>query len=176
MKFLLIKLKIIFFLFFFLTNSLSQDKIVYVDMNILINTSKAGISINKQMQKLIDNNNKEYEKIEKKLLKEEDDILKKKNVLDPEKYNQEIITFKNKIANLRKERKDKVSLIRNKNVKAKNDLVKHVTKILAEYSAKNEITLVLNKDGIILGKKNIDVTEKILELLDKKVQNIKLKN
>ena len=145
-------------------------------MNILINTSKAGVSINKQMQKLIDNNNKEYEKIEKKLLKEEKDILKKKNILDPEKYNQEIITFKNKIANLRNERKDKVSLIRNKNVKAKNDLVNHVTKILAEYSAKNEITLVLNKDGIILGKKNIDVTEKILELLNKKVQNIKLKN
>jgi outer membrane protein len=128
------------------------------------------------MQKLIDNNNKEYEKIEKKLLKEEDDILKKKNILDPEKYNQEIITFKNKIANLRKERKEKVSLIRNKNVKAKNDLVNHVTKILAEYSSKNEITLVLNKDGIILGKKNIDVTEKILELLNKKVQNIKLTN
>ena len=122
-------------------------------MNVLINNSKAGISINKQMQKLIDNNNKEYEKIEKKLLKEEDDILKKKNILDPEKYNQEIITFKNKIANLRKERKEKVSLIRNKNVKAKNDLVNHVTKILAEYSSKNEITLVLNKDGIILGKK-----------------------
>ena len=176
MKILLIKFKIIFFLFFFLTNSFSQDKIVYADMNILINTSKAGISINKQMQKLIDNNNKEYEKIEKKLLKEEDDILKKKNVLDPEKYNQEIITFKSKIANLRKERKDKVSLIRNKNVKAKNDLVNHVTKILAEYSAKNEITLVLNKDSIILGKKNIDITEKILELLNKKVQNIKLKD
>jgi outer membrane protein len=176
MKIFIIKLKIIFFLFFFLTNSFSQDKIVYVDMNVLINNSKAGISINKQMQKLIDNNNKEYEKIEKKLLKEEDDILKKKNILDPEKYNQEIITFKNKIANLRKERKEKVSLIRNKNVKAKNDLVNHVTKILAEYSSKNEITLVLNKDGIILGKKNIDVTEKILELLNKKVQNIKLTN
>jgi len=176
MKIFIIKLKIIFFLFFFLTNSFSQDKIVFVDMNVLINNSKAGISINKQMQKLIDNNNKEYEKIEKKLLKEEDDILKKKNILDPEKYNQEIITFKNKIANLRKERKEKVSLIRNKNVKAKNDLVNHVTKILAEYSSKNEITLVLNKDGIILGKKNIDVTEKILELLNKKVQNIKLTN
>ena len=101
MKILYSKFKIILFLFFFLTNSYSEEKIVYVDMNTLINTSKAGVSINKQMQKLIDDNNKEYEKIEKKLLKEEDDILKKKNVLDPEKYNQEIINFKNKIANLR---------------------------------------------------------------------------
>ena len=176
MKILYSKFKIIFFLFFFLTNSYSEEKIVYVDMNILINTSKAGESINKQMQKLIDDNNKEYEKIEKKLLKEEDDILKKKNVLDPEKYNQEIINFKNKIANLRNERKKKVSIIRDKNVKAKNELVSQVTKILAEFSAKNEIALVLNKESIILGKKNIDVTEKILELLNNKVKNIKLKN
>ena len=176
MKILYSKFKIIFFLFFFLTNSYSEEKIVYVDMNTLINTSKAGVSINKQMQKLIDDNNKEYEKIEKKLLKEEDDILKKKNVLDPEKYNQEIINFKNKIANLRNERKKKVSIIRDKNVKAKNELVSQVTKILAEFSAKNEIALVLNKESIILGKKNIDVTEKILELLNNKVKNIKLKN
>lgn len=176
MKILYSKFKIILFLFFFLTNSYSEEKIVYVDMNILINTSKAGVSINKQMQKLIDDNNKEYEKIEKKLLKEEDDILKKKNVLDPEKYNQEIINFKNKIANLRNERKKKVSIIRDKNVKAKNELVSQVTKILAEFSAKNEIALVLNKESIILGKKNIDVTEKILELLNNKVKNIKLKN
>ncbi len=176
MKILYSKFKIIFFLFFFLTNSYSEEKIVYVDMNILINTSKAGVSINKQMQKLIDDNNKEYEKIEKKLLREEDDILKKKNVLDPEKYNQEIINFKNKIANLRNERKKKVSIIRDKNVKAKNELVSQVTKILAEFSAKNEIALVLNKESIILGKKNIDVTEKILELLNNKVNNIKLKN
>ena len=176
MKILYSKFKIILFLFFFLTNSYSEEKIVYVDMNILINTSKAGVSINKQMQKLIDDNNKEYEKIEKKLLKEEDDILKKKNVLDPEKYNQEIINFKNKIANLRNERKKKVSIIRDKNVKAKNELVSQVTKILAVFSAKNEIALVLNKESIILGKKNIDVTEKILELLNNKVKNIKLKN
>ena len=176
MKILYSKFKIILFLFFFLTNSYSEEKIVYVDMNTLINTSKAGVSINKQMQKLIDDNNKEYEKIEKKLLKEEDDILKKKNVLDPEKYNQEIINFKNKIANLRNERKKKVSIIRDKNVKAKNELVSQVTKILAEFSAKNEIALVLNKESIILGKKNIDVTEKILELLNNKVKNIKLKN
>ena len=96
--------------------------------------------------------------------------------MDPEKYNQEIINFKNKIANLRNERKKKVSIIRDKNVKAKNELVSQVTKILAEFSAKNEIALVLNKESIILGKKNIDVTEKILELLNNKVKNIKLKN
>ena len=63
--------------------------------------------------------------------------------------------------------------LKKKNIDAKNELVKIITKILAEYSAKNEISLVLNKDGIILGKKNIDISEKILEILNKEVKNIK---
>ena len=89
MKPIFSKFKILFFLFFFLSNAYSNDKIVYVDMNVLINNSKAGLSINKQMQKLVDSNNSEYEKLEKSLLKEENDILKKKNVLDPEKFNED---------------------------------------------------------------------------------------
>ena len=66
-------------------------------MNIIINNSKAGLSINKQMKKLVDQNNKDYENIEKKLIKEENDLLKKKNVLDPEKFNEEINNFRIKI-------------------------------------------------------------------------------
>ena len=175
MKVLVLKLNILLFLLFFLSISSANEKVVYVDMNILLNKSKAGISINKQMDSLVKKNNEDYEKIEKKLLKEEEDILKKKNVTDPQKFNEEIINFKNKIKKFRVERGDEIEKIKKKNIDAKNELVKIITKILAEYSAKNEISLVLNKEGIILGKKNIDISEKILEILDQEVKNIKLR-
>ena len=175
MKVLLLKLNILLFLLFFSSISYAIEKIVYVDMNFLINSSKAGISINKQMENLIKKNNQEYEKIEKKLLKEEEDILKKKNVLDPQKFNEEVSNFRDKIKKFRTERGNQIENIKTKNINAKNELVKIVTKILAEYSAKNEISLVLNKEGIILGKKDIDISEKILETLNKEVKNIKLK-
>ena len=175
MKVLVLKLNILLFLLFFLSISSANEKVVYVDMNILLNKSKAGISINKQMDSLVKKNKDDYEKIEKKLLKEEEDILKKKNVTDPQKFNEEIINFKNKIKKFRVERGDEIEKIKKKNIDAKNELVKIITKILAEYSAKNEISLVLNKEGIILGKKNIDISEKILEILDQEVKNIKLR-
>ena len=175
MKVLLLKLNILLFLLFFSSISYAIEKIVYVDMNFLINSSKAGISINKQMENLIKKNNQEYEKIEKKLLKEEEDILKKKNVLDPQKFNEEVSNFRDKIKKFRTERGNQIENIKTKNINAKNELVKIVTKVLAEYSAKNEISLVLNKEGIILGKKDIDISEKILETLNKEVKNIKLK-
>ena len=176
MKFIKTQVKTFIILFFFLTNAYSTEKIVYIDMNVLINTSKAGVSINNQMKKLVDQNNKEYEKLEKKLVNEENELLKKKNVVEPQQFNEEIKGFQTKIQEFRNKRKKNIDQITNKNINAKKELVNHVTKILAEYSSKNEISLILNKEGIIIGKKDIDITEKILVLLNNKVKNIKLKN
>ena len=173
MNLLLVKIKI-FIIFFILTiNAYSDEQIVYVDMNSLINNSKAGTSINNQMKKIVDKNNSEYQSIEKKLREEEKDLLNKKNVLDPDKYNTEVTIFKNKINKLKIERNKEIEDIQKRNVKAKNELVNVVTKILAKYSAEKQISLVLRKESIILGKKTIEITSDILTLLDKEIQKIK---
>ena len=172
MKLLLVKVKI-FIIFFILTiNAYSNEKIVYVDMNSLINNSKAGTSINNQIKKILDKNNSEYQSLEKKLRQEEKDLLNKKNVLDPNKYKDEVNIFKNKINKLKIERNKEIENIQKRNVKAKNELVSIVTEILAKYSSENQINLVLNKESIILGIKTIDITNEILALLDKKVKKI----
>ena len=173
MKLLLFKIKI-FIIFFILTiTAYSNEKIVYVDMNSLINSSKAGTSINNQMKKVLDKNNSEYQSLEKKLLQEEKDLLNKKNVLDPDKYKTEVNTFKNKVNKIKIERNREIEDIQKRNVKAKNELVNIITKILAKYSTENEIQLVLNKESIILGKKTIDITNEILTLLDKEIKKVK---
>ena len=79
-------------------------------MNAVINNSKAGISINNQMKKLIDQNNKEYEKLEKKLIKEENELLKKKNVIEPQKFNEEIKNFKAKLVILERNVRKKLTI------------------------------------------------------------------
>ena len=176
MNHLISSLKILIIYVLLTTNIYAKENIVYVDMNTIINTSKAGLSINNQIKKLIDQNNKDYEKLEKSLVKEENDLLKKKNVTDPQKFNEEIKNFQNKIKNFRSKRQKSVENIQGKNIKAKQELVTHITKILAEYSTKNEISLILNKESIVIGKKDIEITEKILELLNKKIKTIKLKS
>ena len=173
MKFILSLIKISVISFILTINAYSNEKIVYVDMNSLINSSKAGTSINNQMKKILDKNNSEYQSLEKKLLQEEKDLLNKKNVLDPNKYKNEVNIFKNKINKFKIERNKEIEDIQKRNVKAKNELVNIVTEILAKYSAENEIKLVLNKESIILGIKTIDITNEILTLLDKKVKKIK---
>lgn len=173
MKFIYIKIKLLIIFFLFTTSVYSQEKIVYLDMTLLINQSKAGQSINTQMQKVLDKNNSEYQSIEKKLRKEEEDIAKKKNILEPEKFKEEVNNFKKKINQLKTERNKKINDIKQRNIKAKNELVENITKILAKYSAENKVDLVLNKESIVLGIKTIDITELILDLLNKEVKKIK---
>ena len=173
MKFILSLIKISIISFILTINAYSNEKIVYVDMNSLINNSKVGTSINNQMKKILDKNNSEYQSLEKKLRQEEKELLNKKNVLDSNKYNDEVNIFKNKINKLKIERNKEIEDIQKRNVKAKNELVSIVTEILAKYSSENQIKLVLNKESIILGIKTIDITNEILTLLDKKVKKIK---
>lgn len=173
MKFIYFKIKYIIILLLLTTNVQSQDKIIYLDMNLIINNSKAGQSINTQMQKILDDNNSKYQSLEKKLLKEEEDIVKKKNILEPEKFKEEVLNFQKKINVLKKERNQKINDLKQRNIKAKNELVEKITNILAKYSAENNIDLVLNKESIILGKKTIDITDIILDLLNKEVKKIK---
>ena len=54
MKFILFLIKISVISFILTINAYSNEKIVYVDMNTLINNSKAGTSINNQMKKILD--------------------------------------------------------------------------------------------------------------------------
>ena len=78
MRLLLVKIKIFIILFILTINAYSNEQIVYVDMNSLINNSKAGTSINNQMKKILDKNNSEYQTLEKNYVRRKRSIESKK--------------------------------------------------------------------------------------------------
>ena len=45
---------------------------------------------------------------------------------------------------------------------------------MTEYSKKNSISLVITKQSIIIGKTELDVTNDILKLLNKKITKLEL--
>ena len=86
-------MKKFFILIFFLFNinfAFAEEKIVYLDINKIINESKAGININEQLKKINDKNIEEFKKFETKLKSEEEDILKQKNILKEEDFNSKV--------------------------------------------------------------------------------------
>ena len=73
--------KYIIFLYFILfTFAYSEQKIAYIDMQKLLNSSTAGDTITKKIEKKINSENKKYNSIEEQIKKEEKDLTSKKNV------------------------------------------------------------------------------------------------
>ena len=60
------------------------------------------------------------------------------------------------------------------NNEAKVKIFNTIRELLADYSSKNNISMIVDKKNIIIGKKDFDITQTILDNLNKKIKEVKL--
>ena len=170
--------KYFFFIFFFIffTNSYAQEKIVYLDINFLINESDAGKYINSELKKINDKNVEEFKEIELSIKTEEENILKQKNLLKEDEFNKKIENLRNKYKTYQELSSSKSNDLKKLRNNAANQLLIIINEILAEYSTKNKISLIMEKKNVVIGKSELDITKNILELLNKKIKKVEIKN
>ena len=169
--------KIILFFFFIIFNNLAyaEDKIVYLDVNYLLTESEVGKYVNYNLKKISDENNKVFKNYEEELKSDEDKLLTQQNILKKEEFEKKISELRNKFKLYQDNKKSKnkeLNLLRNN---AGNVILKNINEIMTEYSKNNSISLVIQKQSIIIGKTELDVTNDILELLNKKITKLELK-
>ena len=159
----------IYFIFFISLSSLSHssEKIVYLDFDFILANSDKGKIILSNIEKKNKDNIKILKSKEKILKDEENDIIKQKNIISEESYKDKINKLKNKIDSFKN---DKDKLVKNFKVFRQeeiNNFIKLVNQILGDYVEKNSIDLVLNKKDILMGKNEYNITNEILELVNK---------
>ena len=85
-----------------------------------------------------------------------------------------IDNLKKKVINYQNEKKQKIDELNLLKSELTKKLLSHINPIMAEYSDKNSISLIVDKKIVVLGKTELDITEKIINLLNEKVKEIKL--
>ena len=155
--------------------AISNDKIFYVNVNKIINQSVAGNFINQEIEKLRKINLSDLKTTKDNLIKEEQKILSQKNILSKDDYNKQLNILKDKVENYKKKQRIIIKELNDKRSNAKNDLMKHLNEILTDYAIKNDISFILNKKNVVVAKKDLDITDDIIILLNKKVDKITLK-
>ena len=166
---------IIFFtLILLFTKASSQESVVYVDIDYIMTNSKVGKSLNSQIEKTHKNNISFFEKKEKELKKNEQDIIKQKNIIDKSEFQKKINELRGQASEYRKLRKEKIDKVTKQRLNSTAKIVKELKPILAQYADENSISIIIQKKNIIIGKSNLDITPQILSLLDKKISKIKL--
>ena len=167
------KFLIIFLFLLFSTKTFAETKIVYIDINKILNNSNVGQKTIKTLDLELKNSNEKFKKIEEELKKEESGIIAKKNVLSDEDFNKKIFDLRKKINNYRNERSSNINNFNEKKILLTKNFVRIINPIIADYASKNDISIVIRKEHMIVGKTELDISDEILILVNKKVKEIK---
>jgi len=169
--------KYLLFIIFLTFNNLSlaDNKIVYLDVPFLLNESIVGKDVNQKLLKLNSKNIEEFKKIESKIKNDDNDLLKKKNIIKEDQYEKEVALLNQKYKSFQETMKKKnsdLNILKDNSTKV---ILKNINEILAEYSTEKSISMIIQKKNIVIGKSELDVTSEILDILNKKITSVKLK-
>ena len=169
------KYYLLFFFLIFHTNLFAEEKIFYLDVNFLLSESEAGKYINNELQIINNKNIEEFKKIENSIKTEEEKLLKQKNILKEVEFNNKVNKLREKYKSYQELKNTKNNDLKILRDKSGNQILKIINEILAEYSTKNKISLIMEKKNIVIGKTELDITKNILGLLNAKIKKIELK-
>ena len=171
----LVKFFVVTFLLLVCTYASAEQKVVYLDMTFVLNNSKAGKGAQDFLQKSFKNNQKKFLDEENELKKEESDLLKQKTILSKEEYQKRTDDLRKKVIDYQSQRRASLEKITTQRAEARQKLLEKVNPIVQTYIEENDVSLVLDKKNILLGKTDLDITFTIVEKLNKELPSLSIK-
>lgn len=170
------KKKIIYILLFFVISlpSYSSEKIVYLDVEKIMQESVAGKNIIAKIKKKRETSISKLKAKEKEIVEKEKKLISQKNVLSEEEFKKKIQDLRSDISKYQKERNNASNDIARTRIKASTNLIKKLTPILETYSKENSIRIIIQKKHIVMGSKEDDITKEILNIVNQKIKSIKV--
>ena len=165
---------IIILLTFINFSNVLAETIVYINMDKIMQVSKAGKSVIDKLNKTNEANIKKFKKIENELKKEENDLISKRNVLNKDEFEKKLSNLRNKVDDYRQQRQKAIDDVTKKRISASADFAQKIKPILAEYAKENSIDMVIQKKNIIMGKSELDITDIILKIVDSKISKLEI--
>ena len=154
------------FLYFICHKCVCENKIVYIDVQYILNNSEIGKYYKKKFSE-IEINEKNILKTKQKKIKETQDLINnQKNILAKDELDKKINQLNGLIKEYRKINND---IKKDLEIKRKNytkEILSQLNPLLTSYAKENNINLIIEKN-ILLGIKSLDVTENILNIFDK---------
>ena len=165
--------KIIFFLIFsqlLFNNSFSvEQNLKFVDVDAIIEKTNIGKNILNKLNQIDQNNLKKLQEFENELKNQENQIKSKKNLVSEDELKKEIDSLNLKFADYKKIKNDMITtLSETKNNEFKN-FFKIVNPIIQNYMNENSIQIILNSKNIFIGNKSSDLTQTLIDLINKKL-------
>ena len=165
------KFIIILLLFILLPNTYSfSQNIAYANLDIIVKNSNVGKKI---IAHFTEKNNQileEYKTNEKKFKEQENQLISQKNILEKEEYSKKVQILTNEIKKFNKKNNEKLSKINSDKEKISKSFLKEINSILKDFAEKNDIDIIISSKQMLIGKSNLDLTDKLLKNVNDKIK------
>ena len=153
----------------------AEQKIVFVDMDKLVSVSKPGSSIFNQL-KDINQKNLNFLKEEEKRFKEiEKKLIAQKNIISEADFENKIKELKSEVNSYNQNRSNMIEKFNKLKVDNTNKLLKLINPILTKFSNDNDISIILQKKNLIIGKTELDITDEVIKIINNEIKDFKIK-
>ncbi len=164
-----------FFVYFILINCLTlsvKAEIAYIDINLVLNKSEVGKYLNSHIENIKKKNVEKFKEIEKDLIDKEKLLISQQNILDKNEFEKKLTILKAEVNKYNSDKKLHIDQLNKIKIDNTKEILKVLNPIITKYVDTNSISLVLPKKNIIIGKKNLDITDQIIKQLDENIKEL----
>ena len=159
--------------FLFIGSSFADESIRFININYIVNNSDAGASLNKIIKNKTKKIESDLKDLAKKLEEKKNKIVSQKNILKKEEFNKLVKDYEKELEIFNELRNKKQADFDSFRVKSKKKILDLLNPIITDFLQSNSIKILLQKEKIIFGDDNLDITEKILRIFNDKHKKIK---
>ena len=165
-------MKKFFFIFFFfqISFNLFSSEIAIIDVDILFSSSKKGKLIIAELKNINDQNISIIKEKEKIIIDLDKEIQSKKNILDEKEIKKKVDQMNIFLKDLESFKIQSNKLYQDKKNQEITNFFKQIEPFLNQFMENNSINFLIDKKNIFISNQKNDITEQLLNLIDKNLK------
>ena len=173
--------KIIAIIFLFtqlLSNHVNADYpetiIGVIDLNYILAESKAAKGAAEKIDEIVQKIEEEIKNSDQDLINEQNALIESQQVMAPAVFEEKRKESEKKVQNYNVTRQEKLMSIDFIINDSRNNVLNALKPILEELSNEKGITILLEKNSVLLNAENMDITDEALKILNKELPSIEI--
>lgn len=160
------KILILFIFFFNISGVFAAEKVVFIDIDYLLNNSNFGKIIFEELDKVNKENIKLLGTKEKAIKERKNKINQTKNISSKEKLENDIKVFNKDVEKFKIEKEKLLRDFKSLKEQKLDNFLNKINPIIQKYMKDNSIDIVLEKKQIFIGSNDKDITNDIIILIN----------
>tara|TARA_B100001113_G_scaffold211894_1_gene173841 strand:- start:80 stop:619 length:540 start_codon:yes stop_codon:yes gene_type:complete len=145
-----------------------------IDINKVLTESKAAVDATKQIEEIQKKSEQDSKNEDELIIKEREKLIEQQSVMAPEAFEVKVADFEKKVQAYQIERQEILRKLDKMVQVARAKILDEVKPIINDYANELGITVILEKNNVILSADDMDMTDEVIKILNKNLPKIKV--